>query len=107
MRLNIEAATASAYVEYAALCDRIAIAEEALGNAREFERTLALRAEAGITSQVDASLQATEANDLAVSLSRLREAQSRTVRAMAVLAGQEAPLFNLEAESGGIFASPV
>ena len=106
MRLNIEAATASAYVEYAALCDRIAIAEEALGNAREFERTLALRAEAGITSQVDASLQATEANDLAVNLSRLREARSRTVRAMAVLAGQEAPLFNLEAASLGEFSLP-
>lgn len=106
MRLTIEAATASAYIDYAALCDRIAIAEQALVHAREFERTLALRAEAGITSQVDASLQATEANDLAVNLSRLREARSRTLHAIAVLAGEEAPLFDLQPASLSEFSLP-
>lgn len=106
MRLNIEAATASAYIDYAALCDRIAIAEQALVNAREFERTLALRAQAGITSEVDASLQATEANDLAVNLSRLREARSRTLHAIAVLVGEEAPLFELQPTSLTEFSFP-
>lgn len=106
MRLNIEAATASAYIEYAALCDRIALAEQALANAREFERALALRAEEGLTSQVDASLQATEANDIAVNLSRLREGRVRTLHALAVLAGEEAPLFDLPPASLIEFALP-
>ncbi len=69
-RLTIEAAAATAYIEYAALCDRIKIADQALANAREFGRTLNLRAEAGIVSQVDAGIQAAETNDIAVNLSR-------------------------------------
>jgi NodT family efflux transporter outer membrane factor (OMF) lipoprotein len=105
-RLNIEAAAATAFIEYAALCDRIKIAEKALANAREFGRTLNLRAEAGIVSQVDAGIQAAETNDIAVNLSRLREARSRTVRAIAVLAGEEGPLFDLEPATLADFALP-
>ncbi len=105
-RLTIEAAAATAYIEYAALCDRIKIAEQALANAWEFGRTLNLRAEAGIVSQVDAGIQAAETNDIAVNLSRLREARSRTVQAIAVLAGEEGPLFDLEPASLADFALP-
>ncbi len=106
MRLNIEAAVASAYVDYAALCDRIAIAEQTLANAREFERTLGLRAKEGIISEVDAGLQAAEANSLAVELSRLQEAQIRTLNALAVLVGEEAPLFSLQPASLAEFTTP-
>jgi multidrug efflux system outer membrane protein len=106
MRLNVEAAAATAYVEYAALCDRIAIAEQALANAREFERTLMLRVDEGIASQVDAGIQANEANEIALNLSRLREARSRTRQAIAVLAGVEAPLFELEPASLTDFRVP-
>ncbi len=105
-RLNIEAAVASSYIEYAALCDRIEIAEQALANAREFERTLGLRAAEGVTSQVDAGLQATEANSLAVDLSKLREARVRTVNALAVLVGEEAPLFSLQPASLSELTTP-
>lgn len=106
MRLNIETAVASAYIEYASLGDRIAIAEKALANAREFERTLGLRAEEGLTSRVDAGLQTTEANSLAVDLSKLREGRVRTLNALAVLVGEEAPLFSIAPASLTEFTTP-
>lgn len=106
MRLNIEAAVASAYIDFAALSDRIAVAEQGLANARSFERILRLRREAGLVSEVDANLQITEANALAVNLSRLREARSRARNALAVLVGEEAPLFALGPASLSEFTSP-
>jgi len=106
MRLNIEAATSLAYIDFAALSDRIIIAGETLQNSREFERTLRLRAVAGLVSKVDTGLQTSKANALAVNLSRLREARTRTQNALAVLVGEEAPLFALEPASLSEFAAP-
>lgn len=95
VRLGIEVAVATAYVEYATLNDRIAIAQAALESARAFERTVRLRASEGLASEVDAGLQTTQANAFAVELSRLKEARTRSRNALAVLLGEEAPGFIL------------
>lgn len=95
IRLGIEVAVATAYVEYATLNDRIAIAQDALDSARAFERTVQLRAREGLASEVDAGIQTTQANAFAIELSRLKEARARSRNALAVLLGEEAPGFIL------------
>lgn len=95
IQLGIEVAVATAYVEYATLTDRIAIAEAALNSARTFEQTIKLRASEGLASEVDAGIQTSQTNAFAVELSRLKEAKARSSNALAVLLGEEAPSFSL------------
>ncbi|WP_017671934.1 efflux transporter outer membrane subunit [Blastomonas sp. AAP53] len=106
VKLTVEAAVASAYVEYAALSDRIAIADQNLAQSREFERILSLREQAGVVSELDLSLQTAQTNALLVGLSRLKESRSRVRNALAVLVGEEAPIFTLDPASLSEFTAP-
>ncbi len=106
VKLTVEAAVASAYVQYAALSDRIAIADQNLAQSREFERILSLRGQEGLVSELDISLQAAQTNALLVGLSRLKQSRSQVQTALAVLVGEEAPIFTLQPASLLEFTAP-
>ncbi|TAD72946.1 MAG: efflux transporter outer membrane subunit [Sphingomonadales bacterium] len=93
IRLVVEAQVAELFVQYTSLGQQIALARESLTSAREFERILKLRAREGLTSEVDAVLQASQADAIEVEISRLTERREQTSNALAVLVGKEAPTF--------------
>lgn len=93
MALVIEAELARAFVRHAALAARIRLLDENLASARELERIIQVRQRLGAATRVETGLQATEVRQLEVERTRLVEAQRRTRTAMAVLVGDEAPLF--------------
>jgi outer membrane protein, multidrug efflux system len=93
MALVIEAEIARALVAHAALAARIEWLDRNLVSARELERVIQVRERLGATTRVETGLQSTEVRQLEVERTRLVEAQRRTRTALAVLAGDEAPLF--------------
>ena len=93
--LVVEADVARAFVQYCALADRIHILDDNLRDARELERIIGVRVREGASTRLDLGLQTIEVRQLETERSRLVEAQSRTRNALAVLAGEEAPLFSI------------
>ena len=91
--LAVEAETVRAYVQHAALGDRIALIDRSIESARELERIIEVRRRYGAATRVDSGLAAIEARQLEVERSRLVQARARTANALAVLVGEEAPLF--------------
>jgi outer membrane protein, multidrug efflux system len=94
--LTVEAEVARAFVECAAIAEQIKLADRSLASARELKRVIDARVRLGSASRVDAGLQAIEVSRLEVERLRLVEAAERARNALAVLVGEEAPLFHLE-----------
>lgn len=93
--LVVEAEVARAYIQHAALADRLAFLDENLAGARELERIVQVRLREGVGTKVDTGLQAIEVRQLETERLRLTEAQAQTRSALAVLLGEEAPRFDV------------
>lgn len=104
--LAIEAETVRAFVQYAALADRIALVDRNIASARELERIIAVRRRHGVATRVDTGIAAVEVRQLEVERSRLVQARARTRNALAVLVGDEAPAFAPPAADLGALAVP-
>ncbi len=91
--LAVEAEVARAFVQHAVLAERIALLDRNLANARELDRIIRIRLREGEATKVDTGLQSIEVRQLEAERLRLVEAQTQTRNALAVLAGEEAPLF--------------
>jgi NodT family efflux transporter outer membrane factor (OMF) lipoprotein len=104
--LVAETETARAYVQHAALADRIALLDTNIASARELERIVGVRLRLGDATRVDTGLQAIQVRQLEAERLRLGEALARTRNALAVLVGEEAPLFRLEPASLSAFGLP-
>jgi len=104
--LVVHAEVARAFVQHAALSDRIALLDRNIGQARELDRIIRVRMRAGEATRVEVGLQAIQVRQLETERLRLMEAQSRTRNALAVLAGEEAPIFAMPATGLGGMAVP-
>ncbi|HEX8240317.1 MAG TPA: TolC family protein [Allosphingosinicella sp.] len=93
--LAAQAETARAYVLYAALGDRLDILDRSLAAAREVERIIAVRIREGAASRIEAGRQGVEVRRLEAQRVQLAEARGHARNALAVLVGEEAPLFTL------------
>jgi NodT family efflux transporter outer membrane factor (OMF) lipoprotein len=91
--LVIEAEVARAYVQRAALSDRMALLDRNIAQAAELERIIRARLNAGAANRVDLGLQTIQLRQLQTEKVRLAEALDQTRTALAVLAGEEAPRF--------------
>ena len=104
--LVVEAEVARAFVQHAALSDRIALLDRNIENGRELERILAVRLREGAATRVDTGIQAIDVRQLEAERLRLVEARARTANAMAVLVGEEAPRFRMEPAGLAALAAP-
>jgi NodT family efflux transporter outer membrane factor (OMF) lipoprotein len=95
IRLVVHSEVARSYVQRAALAARIALLDRNIAQAQELERIIGLRHRAGEATRVDVGLQVIEVRQLQTERLRLAEALDRTRTALAVLAGEEAPRFDL------------
>ena len=93
--LVVQSEVARAFVQRAALAARIDLLERNIVQARELERIIGLRFRAGEATRVDLGLQTIEVRQLETERLLLAEALDRTRTALAVLTGEEAPLFAL------------
>jgi NodT family efflux transporter outer membrane factor (OMF) lipoprotein len=93
--LVVETEVARAWVQYCALADRIRLLDRSIADARELERIIGVRYREGAATRVDTGLQAIETRNLETERLRLVEARQRTRGALALLTGDEAPLFAL------------
>lgn len=96
-RLAVEAEVARAFVQHAVLTERIELLDRNLGNARELDRIIRIRLREGEATKVETGLQSIEVRQLEAERLRLVEARLRTGNALALLAGEEAPLFKAPA----------
>ena len=95
LALVVETDVARAFVQHAALADRLTLLDRSIANARELERIIGVRRRLGVATLVETGLQANEVRQLEAERSRLVEAQARTRNALAILTGEEAPLLML------------
>jgi len=91
--LAVEAEVARAFVQHAVLGERIALLDRSLASARELDRITRIRLREGEGTKVETGLQSIEVRQLEAERLRLTEAQTQTRNALAVLVGEEAPLF--------------
>jgi NodT family efflux transporter outer membrane factor (OMF) lipoprotein len=96
VRLAVEADVADAFVQRAALARRLAILDRSIERAVEIERIIRVRVDVGAANKVELGLQSIQLLDLREQRSRLVEALDQTRTALALLAGEEAPLFEME-----------
>ncbi|MEA3001567.1 MAG: hypothetical protein QOH81_355 [Sphingomonadales bacterium] len=92
--LVVEAEVARSWVQYCALADRIRLLDRSIADAVELERIINVRFREGAATKVDVGLQAIETRNLEAERLRLVEARLRTRNALALFAGEEAPLFH-------------
>jgi len=104
--LVVEADVARAFVQHAALSDRIALLGRNIGQASELERIIRVRLREGDATRLDVGLQTIQVRQLQTERVRLLEAQSRTRNALAMLVGEEAPLFAIPANGLSPLAIP-
>jgi NodT family efflux transporter outer membrane factor (OMF) lipoprotein len=106
--LAVEAEVARAFVQHAVLGERISLLDRNLANARELDRIIRIRLREGEATKVETGLQSIEVRQLQAERLRLVEAQTQTRNALAVLAGEEAPLFEApDADLADISIPPV
>lgn len=104
--LAIEADVARAFVRRAALAERIEILDRNTQQALDLERIIGARLRAGDATRVDLGLQTIQVRQLQTERLRLLESLDRTRTALAVLVGEEAPLFRMQPSSlSGFLAS--
>lgn len=105
--LIVETEVARAYVQHAALADRIALLERNIAQARELERIIGVRLRLGDATRVDTGLQTIQVRQLEAERVRLIESLVRTRNALAVLVGEEAPRFSVPRSSLSAFTMPL
>lgn len=93
LALIVQGDVARAFVRHAALSQRLGLLDRNVGQARELLRIVEARRRLGEATRVDTGLQTIQLRQLEVERERLLEARSRTVNALAILVGEEAPLF--------------
>jgi NodT family efflux transporter outer membrane factor (OMF) lipoprotein len=93
LALIVQGDVARAFVQHAALSRRLELLDRNIGQARELLRIIEVRHRLGEATRVDTGLQTIQLRQLEVERERLLEARSRTANALAVLVGEEAPLF--------------
>lgn len=93
--LAIEVEVARAWVQRAVLARRIEILDAQIARARELERVVRARFDAGDATRIDLGLQTIRVLDLRRNRTRLVQALDETRTALAILVGAEAPLFHL------------
>ncbi|HEX8483309.1 MAG TPA: efflux transporter outer membrane subunit [Allosphingosinicella sp.] len=93
LALIVQGDVARVFVQHAALSQRLGLLDRNIGQARELLRIIEVRHRLGEATRVDTGLQTIQLRQLEVERERLLEARSRTVNALAVLVGEEAPLF--------------
>lgn len=91
--LAVRSDIARTYVQRAALGARIALIDQSIAQASELERIIRARLTAGDATRVDLGLQTIQVRELQVEKLRLEGALDNTRTALAVLVGEEAPLF--------------
>ncbi len=91
--LAVEAELASAFIQRAALQRRIEIIDQNIDRAIELERVIKVRLAEGAATRVELGLQTIHILNLRNEQSRLVEALDQTRTALALLAGEEAPIF--------------
>jgi NodT family efflux transporter outer membrane factor (OMF) lipoprotein len=94
--LAVEAEAVRAFVSHAALSDRLAIIDRSLAAARDLERIISIRAREGAATRVESGRQTIEVRRLESRRSEIAEARVHASNALAVLAGEEAPLFQMQ-----------
>jgi multidrug efflux system outer membrane protein len=94
-RLAVEGGVADAYVQRAALAQRLAILDHSIERAVEIERIIRVRVNEGAATKVDLGLQSIQLLNLREERSRLAQSLDQTRTALALLAGEEASLFEL------------
>jgi len=104
--LIVETEVARAFVQHAALADRIALLDRNVAQARELERIIGVRLRLGDATRVDTGLQTIQVRQLEAERVRLVEALARTRNALAVLVGEEAPRFAVTGATLAAFAVP-
>jgi NodT family efflux transporter outer membrane factor (OMF) lipoprotein len=93
MAVALEGEIARAFVRHAVIGARLGLLDQNLATARELERIIGVRLRLGAATRVETGLLSTGVRQLEVERTRLAEAQRRTRNALAVLVGDEAPLF--------------
>jgi NodT family efflux transporter outer membrane factor (OMF) lipoprotein len=93
--LIVQSDIARTYVQRATLATRIGLLDQNIGQARELERIIRARYDAGDATRVDLGLQTIQVRQLETERTRLDQALDRTRTALAVLTGEEAPGFQL------------
>lgn len=104
--LVVHSEVARAYVQHAALAERIALLDRNITQARELERIIGVRMRHGEATRVDLGLQTIQVRRLETEKIRLEEARDRTRHALAVLVGAEAPAFAAPAADLDALAPP-
>ena len=104
--LLLEAEVARAFVQQAALTDRINLLDRSVANARELLRIIQIRLREGVATKVETGLQSIEVRQLEAERTRLAEAQQQTLNALALLVGEEAPRFALAPSGLGALTTP-
>lgn len=95
-RIVVEAEVARAFVQQAALAGRLALIDRNIAQAGELARIIGLRREAGEATMVEVSRQRMQVRELEAERVRLDLALAQTRSALALLCGEEAPLFASE-----------
>lgn len=93
--LDVTVQVARAYLQYASLNDRIAVAEGNQSNAVELQRIIDIQVREGVVSKLEQAQQRTEVANLVAEMETLKLARKLTTHAIAALVGEEAPLFQL------------
>jgi NodT family efflux transporter outer membrane factor (OMF) lipoprotein len=106
LALIVETDVARTFVQHAALSDRIGLLDRNIGQARELERIIRVRLGAGAATRVDVGLQSIQVRQLEAERNRLAEALGRSRNAMAVLVGDEAPMFEMPGATLAVIAVP-
>lgn len=104
--LAVEAEVARGFVQHSVLAERITLLDRNLANARELDRIIRIRLREGEATKVDTGLQSIEVRQLEAERLRLVEARTQTRNALAVLVGDEAPLFTAPASDLADFSIP-
>lgn len=90
----VEAEVARAFVQRATLAQRLVLIDRNIAQAAELERIIAARRNAGEATMVDVGRQRIQSRELQAERVRLDLALAQTRTALAILCGEEAPLFD-------------
>jgi outer membrane protein, multidrug efflux system len=104
--LLVEAEVARGYAQYAALAERIRLIGRNLDHARELDRIVNVRFRSGAATRLETGFQAIQIRQLEAERVRLSEGLAQARNALAVLLGEEAPLFRLQPPALSALAVP-
>ena len=104
--LAIESEVARAWIQRAALAQRLAITDRLIARAAELERVVRVRENAGAATRVELGMQSIRLLELRRDRSEIAQSLDATRTALAVLTGAEAPGFAVDPAAPDSFALP-